>query len=140
MSELQSQDPEEFKAVMTTGKELIKCAENNDVPGFHSRMLESSNTNLLFWHTSKAFKKALDLFNKEMIYYMVTTLKLDMGHEVFKYILHYFLNRCIDLVDDAAQQRYAAEIMEILLKARRGIVNVDEIDPTHGNVTVFTMA
>jgi len=102
-------------------------------------MIECKNTNLLFWHTSKAFKKALDCFHKEMVNYMLTTLKLDMSHEVFKYILHYFLNRCIDLSEDIPQQRYAAQILELLLKARRGVVNVDEIDPTHGSITAFQM-
>lgn len=122
-----------------TGKELIKCAEENDVAGYHSRMLEAKNTNLLFWHTSKAFKKALDLFNKEIIEYILDSLKVDMSHEVFKYILHYFITRCMDLVDDAAQQNYAAEIIELLLKHRRGLVSIDEIDPTHGNITAFQM-
>lgn len=139
MTELQEQDPDEFRNIMMTGKELLKCAEDNDVPGYHSRMTEAKHKNLLFWHTSKAFKKALDLFHKEMIEYILTTLQIDLSHEVFKYILHYFITRCMDLVDDAAQQRYAAEILELLLVHRRGIVNVDEIDPTHGDITAFQM-
>jgi hypothetical protein len=93
MSELQEEDPEEFKAIMMLGNELIKCGEENDVPGFHKRMLEAKNTNLLFWHTSKAFKKAIDNFHKEMIEYILTTLKIDLSHEVFQYILHYLISR-----------------------------------------------
>jgi hypothetical protein len=139
MTQCQIDDPVEFKKIMETGRDLIKCAEENDVAGYHSKFLESSNKNLLFWHTSKGFKKALDLFHKEMVDYMLNTLQIDLSHESFKYILHFFINRCISFCYDSAQQRYAAEILEMLLKARKGIVNVDEIDPTHGNVTAFQM-
>mmetsp|Transcript_5982 Transcript_5982/g.5142 ORF Transcript_5982/g.5142 Transcript_5982/m.5142 type:complete len:346 (-) Transcript_5982:59-1096(-) len=139
MTQLQEDDPEEFKTIMITGRELIKCADENDVAGFHTRMLECSNTNLLFWHTSKGFKKALNNFHKEMIDYMLNTLQVDMGHEVFKYTLHFLINRCISFVDDLPQQRYASELLVLLLNARRGIVNVDEIDPTHGSITAFQM-
>lgn len=70
---------------------------------------------------------------------MLTTLKIDLAHEVFKYILHYFIVKCIGFSDDQGQQIYAAGILELLVKARRGKVNIDEIDPTHGSITAFQM-
>lgn len=139
MMELQEADPEEFKALMTVGNELIKDAENNDVAAYHTKLLSCKNTNFLFWHTSKAFKKGLDCFNKEIVEYILKSLEVDMSHEVFKFILHYFITRCIPFSGDAAQQRYAADIFELLVKYRKGKVSVDEMDPSHDNITALQM-
>jgi len=139
-TEYQQENPEEFKSLMLLGNELIKCCVENDVAGFHSRIIGAANTNVLFWHTSKGFKKALDNFHKEIIDYMLNTLQVDLSHEVFRYILHYLITRSIKLVDDIAQQKYATEILELIVNARKGVVNIDEIDPTHGHITGFQMA
>ena len=139
MTELQTQDPEEFKALMMVGNEIIKFAEDNDVASIHTRILSTKNTNFLFWHTSKAFKKALDCFNKEVIEYILESLEVDLSHEVFKYIMHYFITRCINIAKDSSQQFYAAEILEMLIKHRKGKVSIDEMDPTHGNITPLQM-
>lgn len=131
LSEYQAENPAYFIQIMVIGSKLSKFAEENDVPGFHSLFIECPNKNLLFWHVSKAFKIALECFNKDMVEYMLKSLEIDLSHEVFKHILSFFIEKCIDLIDKPEEQRYAAEILELLLKGRRGLVSVDEIEPKH---------
>ena len=74
-----------------------------------------------------------------MIEYMLKSLDLDLSHEVFKHILHYFIEQWVNLNDKPEEQRYAAEILDLLLKGRRGIVSVDEIEPAHPFFTALHM-
>ena len=71
---------------------------------------------------------------------MLNTLEIDITHELFNYILHYFITRWAVLVDKPKEQEHAKEILEVLIEARRGLFEIDEIDVTHSDVTPLQLA
>ena len=140
MTDLQKENPEEFRKIMMIGNELQKLWQKNDIEGFSTKFLEASNTNVLFWHVTKAFKKALDLFHKEIVDYILNTLEVDITHESFKFILHYFIKRWMGLIDKPEEQKHAKDILTLLIDARRGIIEIDEVDVTHSDITPLQLA
>lgn len=91
---LETENLDLFFRFVCMGKAMIDYAARGDLPNFKRLLSESDDTELMFWHVTKALKAAVKNKHIEMVSFLIDELGLSLNHEAFQKYLHLFLFGC----------------------------------------------
>jgi len=127
---LSKDDPEQFAKLMSYGKRLQEYTQRGDIDKFHELFCQyEGEKNLLYWHIVKCFKTSLKNKDDGFVDYFLTSLRVDMKHEAFDFILQFFIWNCRldEFCETAEEDESISKIMESLLDKCKNIDESEEV-------------
>lgn len=127
---------------MEKGYLLTRCAEDGDLDGFKQVFEEAREFgDLLYWHTQRSLRLAVQHKQLFILEYLVDTLELNLNETSFQGFLHSFIRNCAQDLDEAEDEDVVEinrQILRYLAKAA-GKQGIDAMEEMTGSTVLHTV-
>ncbi len=132
MKRLQEEEPEEFKTLMKIGRVIQQLSEKGGKDEIRELLMAYPVRDRLFWHISQSLKKSVGMRDLKMVRFYVEELGVDLKHQAFECILHFFIWNCKKHIP-FKEENDECIILQMLLDERG---KVDECDSVSNNTPI----